>query len=70
MRRIMLALAAATVVAAGSPVGVAEAARAREAADCRDWCAEKAAEKCDDVSSTWCNAYIVGCLAGCGISHL
>ena len=71
MRRIILALAAATVLAAGSPVGLAEAARARETAvDCRDWCAEKAAEKCDDVSSTWCNAYIMGCLAGCGISHL
>jgi hypothetical protein len=64
----MLALAAGTL-AVGGPPGVAEAARAAEA-DCRDYCAEKAAEKCDDVSSTWCNAYIMGCLAGCGMSHL
>lgn len=67
MRRIMLALAAVFIVA-GPPVGVAEAARAQ--LDCRDWCAEKAAEKCDDLRSTWCNAYIMGCLGGCGISHL
>lgn len=67
MRRIMLALAAA-LVAAAPPTGVAEAARAE--VDCRDWCAKKAAEKCEDVRSTWCNAYILGCLSGCGISHL
>lgn len=69
MRRIMLALAAA-LVASGPPAGVAEAARVEAAADCRVWCAEKAAEKCEDVQSTWCNAYILGCLSGCGISHL
>ncbi|HSM09795.1 MAG TPA: hypothetical protein VLA33_12390 [Gemmatimonadota bacterium] len=67
MRRILLALAAA-FIAAGPPTGVAEAARVQ--LDCRDWCAKKAAEKCKDVSSTWCNAYIAGCLGGCGISHL
>ena len=67
MRRIVLALAAG-FVAVGPPANVAEAARAQ--ADCKDWCAQKAVEKCEDVSTTWCNAYIVGCLAGCGISHL
>lgn len=67
MRRILLALAAA-FIAAAPPASVAEAARAE--VDCRDWCAEKAAEKCEDVSSTWCNVYITGCLAGCGMSHL
>lgn len=71
MRRIVMALAAVGMLAAGSPVGVAEAARATAGeADCRDYCAEMAARKCDDVSSTWCNVYIVGCLAGCGVSHL
>lgn len=67
MRRILLALAAA-FIAAGPPAGVAEAARAE--ADCREWCAKKAAEKCEDVTSTWCNVYILGCLGGCGMSHL
>lgn len=69
MRRMMLALAAVGLLAAGSPARVAEAARAQEA-DCRDYCAEKAAQKCEDVSSTWCNVYIMGCLAGCGYTHL
>jgi len=71
VRRIVLALTAVGMLAAGPPVGVAEAARAlSDEADCRDYCAEKAAQKCEDVSSTWCNAYILGCLAGCGVSHL
>lgn len=69
MRRIMLALAAG-FLAVAPPTGVAEAARVQAEADCKDWCAKKASEKCEDVSSTWCNAYIAGCLAGCGISHL
>lgn len=67
MRRIMLALAAG-FLAVGPPADVAEAARAQ--ADCKDWCAQKAVENCDDVSNTWCNAYIAGCLAGCGMSRL
>jgi hypothetical protein len=65
----MLVLAAG-FLAVGPPAGVAEAAGVQAEADCRDWCAEKAAEKCDDVTSTWCNVYITGCLAGCGWSHL
>ena len=69
MRRMVLALAAG-LLAVSPPAGVAEAAQVQAGADCRDWCAKKAAEKCDDVSSTWCNAYIMGCLGGCGISHL
>lgn len=69
MRRMMLTLAALGLLATGSPAGVAEAARALEA-DCRDYCGQRAAERCDDVSSTWCNAYILGCLAGCGFTHL
>lgn len=69
MRRIMLALAAG-FLALAPPPGMAEAARVQSGADCRDWCAKKAAERCDDIHSTWCNAYIMGCLGGCGISHL
>lgn len=69
MRRMMVALAAVGLLAIGSPQGVAEAARAPEA-DCRDYCADRAAQRCDDVSSTWCNVYIMGCLAGCGYTHL
>lgn len=69
MRRMMVALAAVSLLAVGSPQGVAEAARSPEA-DCRDYCGDKAAERCDDVNSTWCNVYIMGCLAGCGYKHL
>lgn len=69
MRRMIVALAAVGLLAVGSPKSVAEAARAPEA-DCRDYCGEKAAQRCDDVGSTWCNVYIMGCLAGCGYTHL
>lgn len=64
---MMMALAAAALLAAGTPGTAAEATGPEE--DCRDYCGEKAAERCDDVTSSWCNAYIVGCLAGCGVSH-
>lgn len=69
MRRLLLALGALAALSAN----VSETA-ARTATDdpdreeeCRNYCGEKAAERCDDVSSTWCNVYIVGCLAGCGV---
>jgi len=67
MKRI-LALAAAAAFVGGASLADAEVSRAPE--DCTEYCARKAVEKCDDVTSTWCNAYIVGCLAGCGVSHL
>lgn len=67
MRKTILGLAALLVLAGGAPVADAETAARR---DCTKYCAKKAVEKCDDVTSTWCNAYIVGCLAGCGIAHL
>ena len=70
MKRSLLTLAATALLTIGPPGLEAETARERSDGDCRDYCAEKAAEKCDDVSSTWCNVYIVGCLAGCGVSHL
>ena len=68
MKRSILAFAAITAVAGGGTAADAEVTRIPD--DCTEYCAEKAVEKCDDVTSTWCNAYIVGCLAGCGISHL
>lgn len=68
MRRMMLTLAAAGLLAAGSPDAAARTASDPEA-DCRDYCGDKAAARCDDVSSTWCNVYIIGCLAGCGVSN-
>jgi hypothetical protein len=68
MKRRVLGLAIVAAVAGGSTMADAEVARERD--DCIEYCALKAVERCDDVTSTWCNAYIVGCLAGCGISHL
>lgn len=68
MRRVLLCAAAAALLG-GAPPGATARTAATEA-DCTVWCAEKAAEKCEDVSSTWCNAYIIGCLAGCGVAHL
>lgn len=68
MNRRALVLAAVAAALSGSALTEAEVTRAQD--DCVEYCAQKAVEKCDDVTSTWCNAYIVGCLAGCGISHL
>lgn len=71
MRRLALTLAALGLLAAGPPGASAEVAREDDAeADCTIYCGELAARRCDDVSSTWCNAYIIGCLAGCGVSML
>lgn len=67
MKRI-LALAVAAAFVGGASLANAKVSSAPE--DCTEYCAGKAVEKCDDVTSTWCNAYIVGCLAGCGVSHL
>ena len=69
MHMRIISLVALLALAAGAPRAGAETA-ATGSVDCVEYCARKAVEKCDDVTSTWCNAYIVGCLAGCGISHL
>ncbi|MGI9038429.1 MAG: hypothetical protein ACR2GQ_06170 [Gemmatimonadota bacterium] len=69
MRRIVLAAAAAAVLATGPPEADGRTARDPEA-ECTAYCGDLAARRCDDVTSNWCNAYIVGCLAGCGIAHL
>jgi hypothetical protein len=61
---------AALVTLAGSPPGVDARTAKTGPVECTEYCGDKAAEKCDDVTSTWCNAYILGCLAGCGIAHL
>lgn len=71
MRRLALAVAALAILAAGPPGAPAEVAREQDPeADCTIYCGEMAARRCDDVTSTWCNAYIIGCLAGCGVSML
>lgn len=71
MKRLALTVAAFAVLAAGPPGVSAEVARGEDPeADCRIYCGEMAARRCDDVTSTWCNAYIIGCLAGCGVSML
>lgn len=70
MRRRLLSLAAAALFTAGSPGAAAELAPDTPTEEeCRDYCGQKAAQRCDDVSSTWCNVYILGCLAGCGASR-
>lgn len=69
MRPMFLALATLLALLGGA-AGVEAETAARPESDCTEYCALKAVERCDDVTSTWCNAYIVGCLAGCGISHL
>lgn len=69
MRRMLLALGALAALSASAPETSARTTTDdpdREE-ECRNYCGEKAAERCDDVSSTWCNVYIVGCLAGCGV---
>ena len=69
MKRNLLVLAALLSLASSPPAADART-YTTGTIDCTEYCGEKAATKCDDVASTWCNAYIVGCLAGCGITHL
>ncbi|UCF18787.1 MAG: hypothetical protein JSU87_12710 [Gemmatimonadota bacterium] len=37
---------------------------------CEDICGERAAEKCENIDSMKCAAYIAGCLAGCYFGKL
>lgn len=69
MRRMLMSMAAATLLVTGAP-GPGTAREADPEKDCRDYCGKMAAQRCEDVSSTWCNVYIIGCLAGCGVAHL
>lgn len=64
MRRTLLALTTAALVAAGA----AEPAAAGEPIECTDYCGERAAGHCDDIDSWSCTWYILGCLAGCNLS--
>ena len=65
MRRMLLLCGALAALVASAPE---TSARTAVDKDCDNYCGEMAAKRCDDVSSTWCNAYIVGCLAGCAIA--
>lgn len=66
MRRLLIAFAALSLLAATGPRP--EPLRAGE--DCTDYCGEKAAEDCDDLESFSCGFYIFGCLAGCNIAKI
>ena len=66
MKRSTLALIALMVLTAGAGETPAETVTV----DCTVYCGKLAAQKCDDVASSKCSAYIVGCLAGCGVAHL
>jgi hypothetical protein len=61
-RRFVLVVALAAL-ALGQP----SAALAR---DCEDVCADKAVERCEDLDSVKCGAYIAGCLLGCSVGQL
>ncbi len=57
MRRKILGMIALLSLT-GSPPGAGARTASLANIECRAYCAQKAAEKCDDVTSTWCNAYI------------
>lgn len=63
MRRSVLLATALTVLALGQPVPLL-------ARDCEDICADKAVERCEDLDSVKCGAYIAGCLLGCSVGQL
>ncbi|MGD8496275.1 MAG: hypothetical protein PVF05_08790 [Gemmatimonadales bacterium] len=70
MRRILLLVGAlASFAGAAPPTSARTTDDPDREEECRNYCGEKAAQRCDDVSSTWCNVYIVGCLAGCGVTN-
>lgn len=73
MRRLFIAVTAATLAVAPGIGGAQESdSDGGQTAEelCQEYCGEKAAERCDDLDSFRCGAYILGCLAGCGMKHL
>ncbi len=62
MRRFVLVTALAAL-ALGQPAPAL-------ARDCEDICADKAVERCEDLDSVKCGAYIAGCLLGCSVGQL
>lgn len=69
MRRIIIALTAASLVTATGP-GWAQDSEKTNGEYCQEYCGEKAAERCEDLDSFRCGAYILGCLAGCNLKQL
>lgn len=63
MKRRFVLAAALAALALGQPAPVL-------ARDCEDICADKAVERCDDLDSVKCGAYIAGCLLGCSMGQL
>lgn len=69
MRRLLMSTAAVLVLAGSTGASARTTTDDDREEECRDYCAEMAARRCDDVSSSWCSVYIVGCLAGCGVAN-
>lgn len=67
MRRLTMAFTILALSAGLTGPGATEA-RADDL-DCTDYCAERAALRCDSINSWECNWYIAGCLAGCKLSQ-
>ncbi|UCC83020.1 MAG: hypothetical protein JSW46_19040 [Gemmatimonadota bacterium] len=63
MRRRLVLVTALAALALGQPAPAL-------ARDCEDVCADKAVERCDDLDSVGCGAYIAGCLLGCSVGKL
>lgn len=71
MRRLLIAIIGASLVAAPGMGRAQDADGPKDGgALCREYCAERAAEHCDDIDSFRCGAYILGCLAGCNLKRL
>jgi hypothetical protein len=63
MRKKLLLATAATVLMLGQPAPAL-------ARDCEDICADKVVERCEEIDSAKCGAYIAGCLLGCSMGKL
>lgn len=71
MRRLIIAIVAASFVAVPETGLAQEAPGGKTGAElCQEYCGEKAAERCEDLDSFRCGAYILGCLAGCNLKRL
>lgn len=71
MRRLLIAITAASVLALPGPGRAQDSGAGKTGAElCQEYCGEKAAERCEDIDSFRCGAYILGCLAGCNLKRL
>lgn len=71
MRQLLITITAASLLAMPGPGQAQDSRAGKDGGElCQEYCGERAAERCEDIDSFRCGAYILGCLAGCNLKRL